>query len=430
MRAPIFYDSNNTGYYVDPTGTTLLNVFTCAGGITTSGSLTVGNGATASFIYMADSDEGTRVIHCNSNRIGFLNQSNGWGSWCEDDGSWRTDAAMYSPIFYDSNNTAYYVDPNSTSNLLGLTVANIINGFVTGCTFAEDSVNKDDITTRTDSGFYQSSSATTAEGWPVNSGSWQHMISCTHTNDGNYYAMQLGSTFFDQGLFYRATAGSGTTGWSRVALYDNDYSGTLRATIFYDVSNTAYYGDFASTGTSLNVAGNLDCIARSAAWSEGLRVRVPTRATWGGIRFTRDEANSNGNWAIGFTGIDSTDDLTFWGNLSGSEGMRARLTQTGNFTATGNVTAYSDIRIKKDVATVTDALKLVGRMRGVTYTRKDTGEAGVGVIAQEMLEVMPQVVQQDGGAEGTLSVAYGNLVGVLIEAIKELEARVAELEGK
>jgi hypothetical protein len=69
-------------------------------------------------------------------------------------------------------------------------------------------------------------------------------------------------------------------------------------------------------------------------------------------------------------------------------------------------------------------------MRGVTYTRKDTGEAGVGVIAQEMLEVMPQAVHQGTGDNDTLSVAYGNLVGVLIEAIKELEARVAELEGK
>jgi hypothetical protein len=69
-------------------------------------------------------------------------------------------------------------------------------------------------------------------------------------------------------------------------------------------------------------------------------------------------------------------------------------------------------------------------MRGVTYTRIDTDKAGVGVIAQEMLEVMPQVVQQGIGDNDTLSVAYGNLVGVLIEAIKELEARVAELEGK
>ncbi len=69
-------------------------------------------------------------------------------------------------------------------------------------------------------------------------------------------------------------------------------------------------------------------------------------------------------------------------------------------------------------------------MRGVTYTRKDNGEAGVGVIAQEMREIMPQVVQQDGGEDGTLSVAYGNLVGVLIEAVKELQIEVETVKSR
>jgi hypothetical protein len=103
---------------------------------------------------------------------------------------------------------------------------------------------------------------------------------------------------------------------------------------------------------------------------------------------------------------------------------------SGNLTMAGNVTAYSDGRLKEDVATVVNALDLVGKMRGVTYTRKDTGEAGVGVIAQEMLEVLPEVVQQGIGDDDTLSVAYGNLVGVLIEAIKELSLKVKTLEEK
>jgi len=103
---------------------------------------------------------------------------------------------------------------------------------------------------------------------------------------------------------------------------------------------------------------------------------------------------------------------------------------SGNLTMLGNVTAYSDARIKKDVETIDSALDLVSKMRGVRYTRIDSGKRGVGVIAQEMLEVLPEVVQQGVGDDDTLSVAYGNLVGVLIEAVKELTARVAELEGK
>jgi hypothetical protein len=261
MRAPIFYDYNNTGYYLDPQGSSLVNQIYYAGLYNSADGNYGVVGANGFFDTVNSGYAGDPLELCyvrgSEVRIGT-----GGGN-----------LPIKASVYYKGTNTAYYVDPEGTSNIVGLTVANRITGFVTGCTFSEDSVNKDDITTRTDSGFYQSSSATTAEGWPVNSGSWQHMISCTHTNDGNYYAMQLGSTFFDQGLFYRATAGSGSTGWSRVALYDNDYSGTLRATIFYDVSNTGYYGDFASTGTSINVAGSIVAAGNVTAYSD-IRIKA------------------------------------------------------------------------------------------------------------------------------------------------------------
>lgn len=57
------------------------------GAITVNGSLTVGN-STSSYIYMTDTDETTRSIHCNSNRIGFLNSSSGWGAYCDNSGNW------------------------------------------------------------------------------------------------------------------------------------------------------------------------------------------------------------------------------------------------------------------------------------------------------------------------------------------------------
>jgi hypothetical protein len=82
------------------------------------------DGAGYSNIIMKDGDEGDRVIHCNSNRIGFLNQSGGWGSWCNDDGSFGTDYAMYSPIFYDSNDTGYYGNFASFSRMSEIGVTN------------------------------------------------------------------------------------------------------------------------------------------------------------------------------------------------------------------------------------------------------------------------------------------------------------------
>ena len=106
------------------------------------------------------------------------------------------------------------------------------------------------------------------------------------------------------------------------------------------------------------------------------------------------------------------------------------LDAAGNAVFRNNVTAYSDARLKTNVETITNALDTVSKMRGVTYDRIDTGEKGVGVIAQEMKEVLPQVVMEAATDEEYMSVSYGNIVGVLIEAIKELKAEIEVLKGQ
>ena len=110
------------------------------------------------------------------------------------------------------------------------------------------------------------------------------------------------------------------------------------------------------------------------------------------------------------------------------ESFTGAISVAGSITATGDVTAYSDASLKTDVATIAGALELVRQMRGVRYLRLDTGTAGIGVIAQELREVAPELVAEN--PDGLLSVAYGNLVGVLIEAVKELGARVETLETR
>jgi hypothetical protein len=115
-------------------------------------------------------------------------------------------------------------------------------------------------------------------------------------------------------------------------------------------------------------------------------------------------------------------DFTIQSKSTGSWANELVLTNAGNLTATGNVTAYSDARLKTDIETLDNALDKVTKLRGVSYKRLDTQEAGIGVIAQEIENVLPEVVQ-DGAYK---SVAYGNVVGLLIEAIKELKAQVDE----
>lgn len=105
------------------------------------------------------------------------------------------------------------------------------------------------------------------------------------------------------------------------------------------------------------------------------------------------------------------------------------VTTTGQFTASNNVTAFSDARLKTDVKIISDALAKVQGMRGVTFSRIDAGgRRQAGVIAQEVLPHLPEVVFETD--DGILHVAYGNIVSVLIEAIKELAARVEELEKR
>ena len=95
---------------------------------------------------------------------------------------------------------------------------------------------------------------------------------------------------------------------------------------------------------------------------------------------------------------------------------------SGNFTALGDIIAYSDVRLKKDINTIDNALDKVLSLRGVSYYRTDveTDKKKIGLIAQEVAEVLPEVVTEN--EDGMYSVAYGNIVGLLIEAVKELKA--------
>ena len=109
---------------------------------------------------------------------------------------------------------------------------------------------------------------------------------------------------------------------------------------------------------------------------------------------------------------------------------------SGNLTATGNVTAYSDARLKTDIHTINDALGICGKLRGVSYKWIADGKAGIGVIAQEVEEVIPEVVltkldpnPATGEETEVKSVDYGKIVGVLINAINELKEEVEELKN-
>ena len=130
----------------------------------------------------------------------------------------------------------------------------------------------------------------------------------------------------------------------------------------------------------------------------------------------------------------SDGDLKLLGVDGGSEitALTLDMSAAGAATFNNNVTAFSDRRLKSDIQTIENGLEKVEQLRGVTYTRDDNLDGGqqLGVIAQEVEEVFPQVVLTADDERGTKSVDYGRLTGALIEAVKELSAKVKELEGR
>ncbi len=100
----------------------------------------------------------------------------------------------------------------------------------------------------------------------------------------------------------------------------------------------------------------------------------------------------------------------------------------GEFTATGDITAFSDVRVKENIELIQRPIDKVKQISGYTYNRSDieSDKRYAGVIAQEVEKVLPEVVSEDD--DGMKSVAYGNMVGLLIEAIKDQQKQIDELK--
>ena len=103
----------------------------------------------------------------------------------------------------------------------------------------------------------------------------------------------------------------------------------------------------------------------------------------------------------------------------------------GNTNITGVCTAQdfdslSDVNYKTNIETVSGALTKVEQMRGVQFDWKDSGQPSFGVVAQELEQVLPELVR----GSDPRTVNYNGIIGVLIEAIKELSEEVRTLKGE
>lgn len=396
----IFYDSNNSGYYSDPNGTSRLgtvnadtlrsynniyldnNYGSSIIGVYSSyryqGVFSMGDayklaldGTTTGNLYgIAWSHPNAGGIAGNLNTHGALILENG-GFLAAISGSIRSRDDMRSPIFYDSNNTGYYTDPASVSYMYGLTLAG-------GSYFRPQNWIQLD----SSYGLY----------WP------NHYSAHLHANDLSSYtqiALRGGKNSYG-GIYDQYSAVNGF-------MYDSGGNGGVyreangRWYFYYNLSNDCMGIGTSSTSSTYSLYLNKGVYAQS---------RIDATIFY--------DTNNTGYYV-------DPNSTTYIYYLQSATTVRAD----------------SDRRLKDNIKPIENALEKVRQLQGCTYTRKDMVDKTkvyMGMIAQDVLPVVPEVV--GGSEEGKYSLGYAEMVPLLNEAIKEQdmiilqqEARIAKLEA-
>jgi len=454
-RAPIFYDSDNTGYYVDPNSTSNFSTV-----------------------------QTTRTY-------GYTD--------------------IRSPIFYDYDNTGYYVDPASTSNL---------NQLQSDRTYGFSDIRSPMYYNYSDTSIYLASNDISSyTQWKIGGSKggyggiydvYSGVSGIMYDSGGNGGVYRPGNArWYFYYHFSNDCMGIGTSSTSSTySLYltKGVYAQSrIDATIFYDTNNTGYYVDPASTSNlnALTVTGVItangavELNGQNLRWNESgvrswtlgtaassgnltlnsgdsfgiFRVNLPmaalgTLAVTGAATFSGDITLSGSNRHIT---IDATGNYAYlWlnavsnssyliQNVTGStvNGVsagaaylymaagqnfefswggvtKASITSAGavTFSSTATATDFilsSDMRLKTNITPITSALTKLNTITGYTFEFiKDSGKRRSGVLAQEIQDILPEAVYTD--ADGYLSVSYDAIIPLLIQAIKEQQKKIEELE--
>lgn len=253
--------------------------------------------------------------------------------------------------------------------------------------------------------------------------------------DQKLYSKTAGGTVVQVG-FGNLTSGMVTTALGFTPYNSTNPSGYITSSGSITGSSGSCTGNAATatrwaTGRTIALTG--DVTGTSAAFDGSAALSFATTLANSGVtagtylKVTVD-AKGRVTGASAMTSGDVTGALGYTPANKAGDSFTGSISVSGSITATGDITAYSDARLKTDIETITGALDRVRKLRGVTFSRRDTGNRGVGLIAQELALIVPEAVMTH--EDGLLSVAYGNLVGVLIEAVKALADKVEHLEAQ
>jgi hypothetical protein len=513
FRAPVFYDVNDTTYYLDPNSSISLLIAGSVG-INNTSPINTNWGDASNTKQLSIDASGAAVINllgsgprkysmgvssstfymCYDNTAGRHNltvDANGSATFAVD---------VRSPIYYDSNNTAYYVDPASTSVLNALTVGNIngrssaqlfyYQGFTldantmdsnaSGFTYAVNAPYSGPIARLSEVGYSLQFNAAYSGGTGIafrtrngDTGSfnpWRVIL-----NDANYTAYSPSLT----GSGASGTWGISISGNAATATTATSATSATTATTATNLANNQ--SNWTTAGGSTNVVGMLswrnygnghvifDASAglspsggsvnntnSTSAWT----ATYPTLMGWNGSQTygVRVDSARLADTAGSLTSMNisqftnNSGYITSSGSISGSSGSVTHnsgrtdataypvvwasgspspmyscnavtiTSSTGTLTAT-SLTETSSKRYKENIIDLHNSLEKVLAMRGVAYNRKGSSETEIGLIAEEVVEVVPEIINftEDGEPD---SVSYGRVTALLIESIKEQQKQI------
>jgi hypothetical protein len=423
--------TNNNGHYWDTTGWHLypkdvddFYVRAGAGGSSCALAMTVGNETARGYVYAN-----------TSNEVGFLNSSRSWSLKVDNSGNVTptgtvdgrdvaADGTKLDTIATNANNYSFpYTVSASASN------STVVQRHSSGYIFANYFNTTPNTVT---SGVTQICVETGNDGY-IRHGTAAAVRSFLNVADGaNNYSLPASPTVTD--LY----VGSG--------IYHNGDTNT-NMTFGTDIITIAAGGSaeitINTTGVRLGDTGNGYFQPVSGSYGS-IQIDGGAHNGWEGysiggrIVFMHDNGNTSGIYN------DVDDEWQFWCTRNGGARMyyngssKIETTNTG-VTVSGDVNSTSDIRYKKNIETIDSALEKVQSLRGVTFdwdndaftedenTKKPNFTArATGVIAQDVEKVLPEAVREN--EDGFKNVAYGNMVGLLIEAIKEQQTQIDELK--
>ena len=381
-------------------------------------------------IGMNDPKQKLHIVDTNGANI-ILNSNTG----AENNGIWMTEGGVTTPytngayFHYDSPNNLVRLNTGTTTLSTRFVVQRDTGKFIVGGVTSNQTQSV--MSSRQNGSsiefghlnqngqYYGTLGAMSSSGSPFIAFSADNSVSNSFTTRGAKGFVISQDTGISGDLLFSSVPLINTANQGLVERMRIDSSGTIISTIDGSTASTFKHIKLGG-GTAVN--GNGQYIQFSSSSNAALGSRIEgTRVAAGASSDLRFYTTSGSSVVTERIRIDSS------GNVGiGDPTPSYKLDVAGTIRATGDVIAYSDVRVKENIKTIDNSLEKVSKLRGVEFNKISDDEKSIGVIAQEIEKVIPEVVREDD--KGMKSVAYGNISGLLIEAIKELKAEIEELK--